>query len=125
MRHLAKALLVGALLALSPALVQGTYAQTPPAKKDATPMAPAAKKDATPMAPAAKKDATPAPKVELIDINRASAKDLDALPGIGEARSKAIIAGRPYKAKDELTRRKIIPENVYEGIKEKIIAKQM
>ena len=47
------------------------------------------------------------------------------LPGIGEARTKAIIAGRPYKAKDELTRRKIIPENVYEGIKDKIIAKQM
>ena len=35
------------------------------------------------------------------------------------------IAGRPYKAKDELTRRKIIPENVYDGIKDKIIAKQM
>ena len=114
MRHLAKALLFGALLALSPALVQGTYAQTPPAKKDATPMA-----------PAAKKDAAPAPKAELIDINRASPKDLDALPGIGEARTKEIIAGRPYKAKDELTQRKIIPQGVYDGIKDKIIAKQM
>jgi DNA uptake protein ComE-like DNA-binding protein len=125
MRRLMTSLTFGALLMLTPALIQTGFAQTPAAKKDAAPMAPAAKKDATPMAPAAKKDAAPAPKVELIDINRASAKDLDALPGIGEARSKAIIAGRPYKAKDELTKRKIIPEGVYDGIKDKIIAHQM
>jgi competence protein ComEA len=121
MRHLAKALLVGALIALAPALVQGTYAQTPAA----TPQAPAAKKAAPPMAPAAKKDAASAPKAALLDINRASAADLDALPGIGAARSKAIIAGRPYKAKDELTGRKIIPQNVYDSIKDKIVAHQM
>lgn len=125
MRRLMMSLAFGALLALAPALAPSTYAQTSPAKKDAAPMAPAAKKAATPMAPAAKKDAAPAPKVELIDINRAAAKDLDALPGIGEARSKAIIAGRPYKAKNELTQRKIIPQNVYDGIKDKIIAHQM
>ena len=125
MRRLITSLMFGALLALTPALVQTSFAQTPPAKKDGGQMmAPAAKKDAAP-APAAKKDAAPAAKVELIDINRASAKDLDALPGIGEARSKAIIAGRPYKAKDELTKRKIIPQNVYDGIKDKIIAHQM
>jgi DNA uptake protein ComE-like DNA-binding protein len=108
----------GTLLALTPALVQTSFAQTPAPKA----AAPAVKKDA---APSVKKDAAPAAKVELIDINRASAKDLDALPGIGEARSKAIIAGRPYKAKDELTKRKIIPQNVYDGIKDKIIAHQM
>lgn len=113
MRRLVTSLMFGALLALTPALIQSSYAQTPAPK--AAPMA----------APAAKKDAAPAPKVELIDINRASAKDLDALPGIGEVRSKAIIAGRPYKAKDELTKRKIIPQNVYDGIKDKIIAHQM
>jgi competence protein ComEA len=119
MRRLVTSMMFGALLALTPALVSTTFAQTPPAKKDGGQMmAPAAKKDA---APAATKDA---PKVELIDINRASAKDLDALPGIGEARSKAIIAGRPYKGKDDLIKKKIIPQNVYDGIKEKIIAKQ-
>lgn len=123
MRRIISSLIFGALLALTPALIQSSNAQTPPAKKDGGQMtAPAAKKDA---APAAKKDAAPAAKVELIDINRASAKDLDALPGIGEARSKAIIAGRPYKAKDELTKRKIIPQNVYDAIKDKIIAHQM
>jgi competence protein ComEA len=119
MRRLVTSLMFGALLALTPSLIQSSIAQTPAPK--AAPMAAPAKKDA---APAAKKDA-PAPKVELIDINRASAKDLDALPGIGEARSKAIIAGRPYKAKNELTQRKIIPQNVYDAIKDKIIAHQM
>ncbi len=116
MRRLITRLMFGALLALMPALVQSSFAQAPAAKKDGGMM----------MAPAPKKDAAPAAaKVELIDINRATAKDLDALPGIGEARSKAIIAGRPYKSKDELTRRKIIPDGVYDGIKDKIIAKQM
>jgi competence protein ComEA len=123
MRRIISSLIFGALLVLTPALIGSSSAQTPPAKKDGGQMmAPAAKKDA---APAAKKDAAPAAKVELIDINRASAKDLDALPGIGEGRSKAIIAGRPYKAKDELTKRKIIPQNVYDAIKDKIIAHQM
>ena len=32
--------------------------------------------------------------------------------------------GRPYKGKNELADKKIIPENVYNDIKEKIIAKQ-
>ena len=60
----------------------------------------------------------------LIDINSATKAELDALPGIGAARSDAIIKGRPYKGKDELTQKGIIPENVYNGIKDKIIAKQ-
>jgi competence protein ComEA len=60
----------------------------------------------------------------LVDINSASAADLDKLPGIGPSRAQAIIANRPYKGKDELAQRKIVPQNVYEQIKDKIIAKQ-
>ena len=60
----------------------------------------------------------------LIDINSASKEQLDALPQIGSARAEAIIKGRPYKAKNELVDRYILPQNVYEAIKDKIIAKQ-
>jgi len=63
-------------------------------------------------------------KTELVDINRAKAEELMTLKGIGEARAKAIIKGRPYARKDELVQKKIIPESVYNEIKDKIIAKQ-
>ncbi|MFI5015466.1 MAG: ComEA family DNA-binding protein [Hyphomicrobiales bacterium] len=60
----------------------------------------------------------------LIDINSATKKELSALPGIGDVRSDAIIKGRPYKGKDELVQKGIIPDSVYQQIKDKIIAKQ-
>jgi competence protein ComEA len=69
--------------------------------------------------------AAPAKKAEPMDINSASEKDLATLPGIGEVRAKAIIKGRPYKAKDNLVQRKVLTEKVYDDIKDLIIAKQM
>jgi competence protein ComEA len=93
----------------------------------------------TGVASAADKDAkdTKAAKVETkaenksenkaedkIDINRASADELRKIDGIGEARSAAIIKGRPYRSKDELVSKNIIPKAVYDKIKERIIAKQ-
>jgi competence protein ComEA len=71
-----------------------------------------------------KPTATSAQDGGLVDINSASAEELDRLPGVGPARAKAIIAHRPYHGKDDLTNRKIIPPNVYNGIKDKIIARQ-
>lgn len=69
--------------------------------------------------PAAKPAAT-----QLIDINTASAQELSALKGIGDVRAAAIIKNRPYKGKDELVQKTIIPSAVYAAIKDKIIAKQ-
>ena len=66
----------------------------------------------------------PMPSGELLDINSASAEELDKLPGVGPARAKAIIAHRPYFGKDDLVNKKIIPSNVYAQIKDKIIARQ-
>ena len=69
-----------------------------------------------------------APKAEMkkepMDINTASEKDLATLKGIGDVRAKAIVKGRPYKGKDELVQKKIVPQNVYDDIKDQIIAKQ-
>jgi DNA uptake protein ComE-like DNA-binding protein len=122
MRHLTLAALTAiGLMAATPLLAQTPAPATGGAMQKAAPAPVAAPKAAPATTGAAP---TAAKQADLIDINSATEAQLSTLPGIAKARSEAIIKGRPYKGKDELLSKKILPENVYNDVKDKIIAKQ-
>ncbi len=101
------------VLALSSGLAAAQAKQA--AKKEA-----AAAKEKAPEKKAAAAEA----KAELIDLNSATKEQLMTLPGVGEATAQKIIEGRPYANKAQLKSKRIVSQDLYGKISEKVIAKQ-
>jgi competence protein ComEA len=108
--NLRRLLSVAAFLALSaaPALAQVAAPAQPavaaPAKTTATP-------------------AATAPIVKKINLNVATATEIDTLPQIGPARAKAIVDARgksQFKNWDDFVARKVVPANAEAAIKDKV-----
>ena len=68
--------------------------------------------------------AKPMPLPKKVDINSASAKELKALPGIGDAEARRIIAARPYPSKAKLVADNVISYEAFLVIKDQIVAVQ-
>jgi len=71
-------------------------------------------------APATSADAPPA--AARIDINHASTDDLMKIPGMKRPWAQRIVRFRPYRTKQDLFDRGVVPDTVYERIKDFIIA---
>ena len=70
---------------------------------------------------AAKTKTTPPPEAR-VDINHASAAELAKIPGLTPSWAGRIVRFRPYRSKQDLVERGVLPSDVYDRIKDYVIA---
>lgn len=106
-----------------PATGQQAPAPAPQAPRTTPAPAPAAPAATAPR-PAAPAATAPAAQGQLVNLNTATAAELDALPQIGEARAKAIIEARTkggrFKNWEDFVARNVVPKNAEDAIKGKV-----
>src|SRR6185503_524649 len=80
--------------------------------------------DTTTKTPAETKKSAPTKKstakADRLDVNTASMDQLKAIRGLNEAEAKKIVEGRPYKRRGELLSRKIVTQETYDKIKDRV-----
>lgn len=103
--------LIAAMLGM---LAVPAFAQAP------APATPAPATTPAPRPAAAPRKAPLAADAKRVDINSATEKQLDALPGIGQVRGKGIIAGRPYADMTDLVTKKVLTQGVFDKVKDHI-----
>jgi DNA uptake protein ComE-like DNA-binding protein len=70
----------------------------------------------------AEKSDSPSANGQPVDLNSASKKDLAALPGIGPDYAQTIIDARPFGSKEDLLKKKVIPQETYDKIQNRVTA---
>jgi DNA uptake protein ComE-like DNA-binding protein len=71
---------------------------------------------------AAQKSKPVPPPAARIDINHASVDELSKIPGMTSTWAARIVRFRPYRTKADLLERGVLPDDVYDRIKDAIIA---
>jgi len=94
-----------------------------PPRPPVAPVAPAAPAAVTPV-PAAPAPAAPQAGLAPINVNTASANDMVLFLGITKDEADKVVAGRPYKVKQEILLKNALPKARFDAIKDRISVAQ-
>ena len=61
---------------------------------------------------------------QRVDINHASVEELQKIPGISRGWAERVVRFRPYHSRLDLLEHGIVPDSVYDAIKDSIVAHQ-